>query len=304
MWQTAVAQAGVNGAFGVLNNFMAAQRETAARAENHYYGELAANAADARTRALYKDLQSPEALRKQYQEAGLSPSLMFGGGGVGGNLSQGAQGTGASGINPTSYGINPVDLASIELMKAQAKKAEADANNTNKLSDATLAKIIAETKNTDLKSAGQELTNKLSAIENEIAEATKDNKIEISTYQVLQADRQFMLMKEELKQEVIKSHITEETAETIIKEEKQKLVNLQVQAALMRSNIELNKEQIESLATKIAVEKEMVAISWAGLDFKRDELEALIEQWGKENKINIGKIGASVVNTIIKSLTQ
>lgn len=51
----------------------------------------AAEAADQRTRALYNDIESPSARRKALMDAGLSPALMYGQGGNGGTLAQGAQ---------------------------------------------------------------------------------------------------------------------------------------------------------------------------------------------------------------------
>lgn len=103
-------QGGINAGLGVINNWLASNREQNARYDNFFLNEKAADKADARTRSLYNDLQSPKALLQQYKEAGLSPSLMFGGGGIGGQLAQGAQGQGAAGIAPNTFGINPMQL--------------------------------------------------------------------------------------------------------------------------------------------------------------------------------------------------
>ena len=60
------------------------------------YNERAAKNADARTRALFTDLYSPEAKVKQLKEAGLSVGMMYGQGRASGTSStQGAQGAGA-----------------------------------------------------------------------------------------------------------------------------------------------------------------------------------------------------------------
>ena len=62
------------------------------------YNERAAKNADARTRALFTDLYSPEAKVKQLKKAGLSVGMMYGQGGTSGTSStQGAQGAGAGG---------------------------------------------------------------------------------------------------------------------------------------------------------------------------------------------------------------
>lgn len=127
-----VATNAVGGLFGIaatkINNQMAAEREKIARQENYRYNERAADAADARTRALYADLQSPEAMLTQYREAGLSPSQMFSGGAQGAQPSSGAQGAGPQGISPNVFGYDPMILANVGLVNAQARNQEAQAN--------------------------------------------------------------------------------------------------------------------------------------------------------------------------------
>lgn len=101
---------------GVINNLFGMEREDQARRENFRFNEKAAQNADARTRALYSDIYSPGALLKQYGQAGLSPSLMFGGTpGQGGT--SGAQGAGTN--QPSTY--MPVDIMNSMLAAAQIK---------------------------------------------------------------------------------------------------------------------------------------------------------------------------------------
>lgn len=96
----------------------------------HSYNEAGANAADQRTRALYNDLQSPQAMVEQLKAAGLNPALMYSNmsGGAGGSVPHGAQGQGsglpgAGGASGNPY--FPIDIASA---MAQTKLAEAEAN--------------------------------------------------------------------------------------------------------------------------------------------------------------------------------
>ena len=93
--------------------------------ENFYVVE----AADSRTRALYNDLYSPGAQMQQIKDAGLSPSIYASGGISGKSGVSGAMGTGASGISPTTYGVNPIDMSQIQLNRAMANKADAEAGN-------------------------------------------------------------------------------------------------------------------------------------------------------------------------------
>lgn len=138
---------GLNAGIGLINNRLAEQQATAAREANYHYGELAAQNADTRTRALYKDLYSPKALMKQYKEAGLSPSMMFGGTPGQGGMA-GAQGTGTAG-QPTAYmPISLMEGAQLEMLKAQAEKTKAETEN-----------VKANTEKTNVEKEYQDLIN-------------------------------------------------------------------------------------------------------------------------------------------------
>lgn len=114
-----------------INNAWASERAERDRAENYRYGEMTADNADARTRALYRDFYSPQALMQQYKEAGLSPSLMFGGTpGQGGT--SGAQGTGASGISTPYMPVSMLEAAQIAKTMAETKNIKANTANTEK----------------------------------------------------------------------------------------------------------------------------------------------------------------------------
>lgn len=122
----------MSGVFGIaqtfLNNHLQQERTDRDRRENFVYGEKAANAADLRTRALYNDFYSPEALLKQYKEAGLSPSLMFGGTPGQGGM-QGARGTGAAGPTTPFMPFSMVEAAQAAALFAQTKKTKAETEN-------------------------------------------------------------------------------------------------------------------------------------------------------------------------------
>ena len=125
--------AGIQGIFNLatsgINNAMAEKREAKAREENYKYGEMAADAADTRTRNLYEDLYSPAAKMNQIRDAGLSPALFGDIAGAGGAGQAGAQGSGASGVNPHTYGVDPISMADIHLKESQAKNLDADTEN-------------------------------------------------------------------------------------------------------------------------------------------------------------------------------
>lgn len=101
--------------------------------------EAAARANDLRTRKLYMDLQSPEALRKQYEQAGYNPALLYSQGG--GSIGQAGTAQGVGTANSNLGGITAPDLGAIfeilkvkkelKMMDAQTKNIEADTENKN-----------------------------------------------------------------------------------------------------------------------------------------------------------------------------
>lgn len=110
-----------------LNNELSKERTDYDRQQNYLLGEKQAEAADARTRALYSDFYSPQALMRQYKEAGLSPSMMFGGTpGQGGTA--GAQGSN-SGIQTPYMPISILEAAQVANITAQTKNIEAQTKN-------------------------------------------------------------------------------------------------------------------------------------------------------------------------------
>lgn len=125
-----LASAAIGGGLGFFNNLFGARSAEEARAENYEYNEMAAQNADTRTRELYKDIYSPQALLKQYKEAGLSPSVMFGGTpGQGGN--SGAQGGGAAGTATPYMPISLLEGAQLKQIMAETEKTKAETANIN-----------------------------------------------------------------------------------------------------------------------------------------------------------------------------
>lgn len=90
-----------------------------------------AEKADARTRALYNDLQSPEAIRRQLEQAGLSVGMMYGQGGVGGHMSSGAQAASPMPLNHASIPMGSILDAQTANMIANTLKTEAETKKTN-----------------------------------------------------------------------------------------------------------------------------------------------------------------------------
>lgn len=136
----------------MYNNKQAEKREKTAREENFKYGEMAADAADERARAQYNDLYSIKAQMQLAKEAGLSPSV-YASGGLNGMAGHGAQGTGASGVSPSVFGVNPIDVSQIKLNNAQARKLNAEATVQEETgierANAEIKKLYADTLSTE-----------------------------------------------------------------------------------------------------------------------------------------------------------
>lgn len=120
------------------------------------YNEMAAENADKRQRALYEDYLSYAAQVRQMKAAGLNPALMYGNGGSAGNMPSATQGHGANGSasGVQAMALQNADLAQIaanmELIKSQANKNEAEADNIRGINGTKgyyeIRKIIEETK--------------------------------------------------------------------------------------------------------------------------------------------------------------
>lgn len=154
---------------------------------NFRYGEKAADNADARARAFYNDFNSPEAIRKQLESAGLSVGLMYGGGGAGGQGHAGdsaPQGQGAGGqqgktVNTAMAIEGALAGSQIRLNEAEANKLNAEAeytsgvktenteaetnyaNNAAELAAAETENTWAKKNLTELQSIAQDIQNTL-----------------------------------------------------------------------------------------------------------------------------------------------
>lgn len=130
--------AATSAGLSALNNYMAGQQSDWDRSQNYYLNEEAARNAYMRQREMYKDFYSPEALMRQYKEAGLSPSLMFGG--TPGQGGMGApQGSGVAGLQTPFMPFSMLEAAQIAKTEAETSKTKAETKNIE--TDTTLKEI-------------------------------------------------------------------------------------------------------------------------------------------------------------------
>ena len=292
---TLLPQLGINLFNGLVNNTMALIRENYAREDNARLNEEAARNADARTRALYWDLQSPQALLKQYEEAGLSPSMMFSGGGVGAQPAGGAQGAGTTGITPNTYGMTPIDLAQLRLVNAEADKTEAETDTIlgdTPRGQAEIDNLIKEANNKWLTGEQKALDVQLKNIELAIKGETGQTEIDITKQQLENLRTTGESLRATLKSMIIQNKISEESADAIITYNRQRVAEQAAdiflktnQTKLAQAGIAVSAAQVAKLFNDITIDRETIRLKGEELQINRDSLDAKIEQWGKENNL-------------------
>ena len=306
-----------SGISGLINNAMSGWRESQAREENYKIGEKAAQNADKRTRALYWDLQSPQALLEQYKAAGLSPSMMFSGGGSGAQPSAGAQGGGAGGISPNVFPMSQMDVANLRLINAQEEKTKAETNRitgNNERGRAEIDNMLQELNNKWLDGETKALDIELKNIDYSIKAATGETEIKIKDQTLDNLVSTGESIRASLKSLIAKGKIDEESADSIIEYYRNRVIEQEAsiflkktQAKLNESGIVLNEAQAQKLLNDIVVDNEAIRLRGDELELNKKALNAKVEQWAKENGLaergqNV-KI-AEVVNDYIQQATD
>lgn len=273
-----------------ISNAIAGRREEQARKENYQLNEMSAENADERTRALYEDLQSPAALRQQYEEAGLSPSIMFGGKGVGGQLTQGAQGQGATGITPTTFGTSGLEAAQIANIKADTKLKNAQAETeegSNQRGKAEIDSILATIDNKKLTAEMQSLEVMLKnfdvALKGEYGQQEYEAKISEINAKVEQINEQTRVLK-------LQGDITEDSYDALVQYNYEKVTNLvaetaytQMKTKLAEAQIDLTQQELLKLQNDILVDNANVEISRRKVRVDEQALIEQVKQWCIDN---------------------
>lgn len=229
------------------------------------------------------------------KDAGLNPGLLYGNGGSGGVTGSQGGGSAASGNAPAPQPW-PLDIgqaammaAEITLMKAQAKKTEAEANvisNTGqKEAETRIAKMIAETTN-------EETKNKLIALEADIAEiekANRDYKIKAEVQNVLQQTENLKLQ----------NALTEAQFDDIVKETKYKAINTQLSGALIEADTKLSKAQAQGITTGIIQKWTELGLTERKLN--QEDQRIMIETFNAEIKAEYPGLGQAAGSVVKKA---
>lgn len=209
------------------------------------------------------DYTNAENQRRHYENAGLNVGLMYGGSGAGGTLSSGSGGGAAGGSAPTQQnemgqagkdlgimGIQMAQLQSqVELNKALANKANADAGRTSGDSptgQADLGKITADTALTNMNTENAKLENKL-----------KTEGYDSALYQLkANADK----AQSEARSALIKANVDEQTKETQINKLNSEAANEAFKLTLMEADKNLTNEKARAITQELAQEWERLSI--------------------------------------------
>lgn len=230
------------------------------------------------------DYTNYENQKKHLEDAGLNAGLMYGkGGGGGATVGSGAASGGSGGASRPNENMQgaimgmqlQTQAAQIEMMKAQANKANADA-------DATRGVVTDEGRsNIGLKNAqaeGVAIDNKIKAIAERVSSATEKGQIDKYKTEWSKAINELEILESQNK-------VTSGTVETAIKQAKQGLINSVTNNSLMESNISLNKAKIREISERLLQD-------WGKLDLLQNA-QKYAQEWG---------IGISPVSTIIKGV--
>lgn len=212
---------------------------------------------------------------KHLEAAGLNPALLYGKGGGGGatvgagGMEVGTQGGPKGGMeNIAVAGMalqNQATAASIELMKANANKANADADATRGyLKDATGARMqldLANIQNVQAQTKLIELNQKAVDLANQLAEGTLESNISAASAYAQKVTAEMHIMNSQ-------QWLTENSMKTQLAQIQQNFANSVLQGELMKaqtreaaSNIALNSSKIKQIAQEIINSKEFVRIA-------------------------------------------
>lgn len=224
---------------------------------NYKYGEMAADNADARQRAQYYDLYSPQARMSQIQEAGLSPSLMYGmqGATMTGGNANGAMGQGAGGQQGKMFNL---DMMQAALMDAQVRKTNAEADNIEGVDrEKANAEIQLVMSQAGLADANKELVyaeTEMQRIQTYIADTTKDIKISEIEYMCDNAFAASQKAWNDYQMSNVELNISKETAQYKIEQNRLIVENMLADLSTKYATIQLTKEQIKRLGEQTAID--------------------------------------------------
>lgn len=265
----------------------------------------------------YWDYTNFENSVKHLKEAGLNPALYYAKGGQGGSTGGGqAQGVGLPSTTPTMARIQAQGmgaqlqntLSQIELNKATAKKTEAEAEKIAG-ADTKVAEREAE-----MLASQSEFNRRITRLQDSIERLTNAQEQKTAAeYFYTQAQEKKVW--EEIREQIVKSDIAEETKETMIKRTGLENFNLMQAGIESITRQKLNSEQINYLRGQLSIGWANVAIGEKSVSNEADRIandlmmgmkdldrkdRELIKDWIYEG-VHAGKeISGEILNWIMK----
>lgn len=290
-------QAGLSG----VSNFFGAQSAAEARRENYQYNEMTAQNADQRTRSLYNDIYSPSAQLRQYEAAGMSPSVFYQGSGSQGT--SGAQGQGTAGIATPYAPMSMLEGAEMAKIVAETENIKADTQTKlgeNERGMAEIANLWANKGNTEASTSLKNIETQLNNWELEF----KDDNLQFFSSELRKKcellDAQIQNYQEATKGQSIANEINEDTKEVQKQQYSTTMANTiadtylkYAQTALAQSNVRLNAAQEQYLKASIQLKAQELSLKCAELNFQYDKLNAEIEQFNTTIDTELQKFAIS-----------
>lgn len=296
-----------------FNNWMSQEAAAEARAENYRYNEMAAVNANKRARQNYMEFYSPEALMKQYKEAGLSPSLMFGGTPGQGGMTAPA-GAGASGPQAQVMPYDFLSAAQAEALMAQAKKTEAETDvieGKNQRGQAEIAGILAEAGYKDASKAVQEAQKQSLDLSNYLSEHTMQANIYTICELADKAAYESAKAYNEMRSSKVLADLDEKTFETKCEYAKEELKLLVQNVSVAHSQWRLNDQQTRSLYNDTLAMWEKISQGWKDLEIQQqqattytDWINAQIPTIQKQLEIRLKELGLEKSRLIVDAITD
>lgn len=274
-----------------------------AQQRQYQLNEMAAGKSDARARALFRDFETPEARRKQLEEAGLSVGLMYSGAGAGtaGHIGQGAQGstgiasTGGASGNPYNMAGNiqagaqaALALSEVQLMKSEANKNNAEADRLRgegprgeaevEEINTRIENFIEEAKNKRTQNGLIEVQKRLANAESALAEAKAETENQARAKIIESYTAQNEKAWSEITELTWRNWITQEQAYDIISSLRIQNRKSTAELAQIKANVKLTSAQTEKIANEIElIQREIITEKWRGINE-----EGLYERWRAE----------------------
>jgi len=238
---SAIAGAVVGGAIGMAQGQMNNRANKKSQQRTYEYQRKLNEQGAKLGLQMWKDTNA-RAQVEEYKKAGLSTGLMYEGGGAGGTTSAGSGGSAPSAMPSQinlGMGIDAAQaMAQIELMKAQARKTNVDADNAEGVEkDNTIADTGVKT----TQAKGNELAN-------ELAGKTLDDRKEIIRQELLKTAGQ-------AQQEQAKGTLATARENVALEQDKKNVAYAIAKTALTEKQIEVSDAQIAKMAEDIAIGK-------------------------------------------------